>query len=277
MAFPSTFSAFNRPQPTDRLNSPSHSALHNTVSSAVGQLEAVIGLTGASSVLGTIEGDLRSPSSGGGGHIQTAVFGGTGQTSFNKGDLLVGQSNSVLTKVAIGTDLQILTADSNQATGVKWATSPTGSRVNTNASTITVASTVSQTAFAGASILASVIGINGGVRFTVPITFHQGQTGTTAMSLYYGANQVASFNLTKPGNNTDATGIVDGLLIGAGSSSTQSGYIRATLPGNPSMLGFATGTSSTDANSLQQMQVRVTNGDTNCRLDATFSEFDKII
>lgn len=118
--YPSTFSAFNRPAAGDKLNSPSHAALHNTVSSAVGQLEAVIGLAGASSTIGTLIGDLRSPGSDGGGHVQTASKGGTGQTSFTKGDLLVASSASVLTKLAVGTAGQALIVDSAQPTGVKW-------------------------------------------------------------------------------------------------------------------------------------------------------------
>src|SRR3990167_166558 len=99
--FPSVLSTFNKPTTTDKLNSPSHSALHNTVSSAVGQIEAVIGVDGANSVLGTIMSDLRNPDSSGGGHVQTANKGGTGQTAYTKGDILVASSSSVLTKLAI--------------------------------------------------------------------------------------------------------------------------------------------------------------------------------
>lgn len=122
MPFPSVLSTFNRPSATDRLNSPSHSALHNTISSAVGQLEAVIGVEGPSSVVGTLEYFIKSPASDGGGHVQTANKGGTGQTSYTKGDLLVGSSSSVLSKLAVGADTTVPVADSTSPTGVKWAT-----------------------------------------------------------------------------------------------------------------------------------------------------------
>src|SRR5260221_656794 len=112
MSFPSTLTAYTQTTATSRLNSPSHSGLHNTVSSALGQVEAVIGVDGANSVLGTIIGDLRSPGSKGGGHIQGAAFGGTGQTNFNKGDIFVATSASVVSKLAVGTDGYILNADS---------------------------------------------------------------------------------------------------------------------------------------------------------------------
>lgn len=120
MPFPSVLSTFNRPTPTDRLNSPSHSALHNTVSSALGQVEAVIGVDGANSVVGTLMYNVRSPGSNGGGHVQTANKGGTGQTTYAKGDMLVATSSSVLAKLALGANETFLQVDTNQATGVKW-------------------------------------------------------------------------------------------------------------------------------------------------------------
>lgn len=45
--------------------------------------------------------------------------------SFIKGDLLAGTEADTLTRVAVGTDGQVLTADSASAAGVKWAAAPT--------------------------------------------------------------------------------------------------------------------------------------------------------
>lgn len=139
MPFPSTLSSFPRPAASDRLNSPSHSALHNTVSSALGQVEAVIGVEGPSSVVGTIQYLVKSPASDGGGHVQTANRGGTGQTSYTKGDILVAQSSSVISKLAAGSDGQGLRADSSSPTGVSWGSTNTqpSLRVYANASVLT--------------------------------------------------------------------------------------------------------------------------------------------
>jgi hypothetical protein len=136
MAFPSTLSTFNRPTATDRLNSPSHSALHNTVSSAVGQIEAVIGVEGANSVVGTLEYFIKSPDSNGGGHVQTANKGGTGQTSYTKGDLLVATSASVLAKLAVGNDNAVLQANSSVAAGVQWGAIPGVPTIRTYTSSV---------------------------------------------------------------------------------------------------------------------------------------------
>jgi|ERR1035437_10286667 hypothetical protein len=120
--FPSVLNTFSYPTPTSRLNNPSHSGVENAQNSVLGQIEAIIGLDYSGSVLGTIIGDLRSPASSGGGHVQSANKGGTGQTTFSKGDILVASSSSVLSKLAIGTDGMIPVADSTQSSGLRYAT-----------------------------------------------------------------------------------------------------------------------------------------------------------
>jgi len=70
----------------------------------------------------------------GGGNIATTavtgVFGvasgGTGQSIFTKGDVLAASDASTLSKLAIGTDGQVLSANSAEATGLKWISAGSG-------------------------------------------------------------------------------------------------------------------------------------------------------
>ncbi len=119
MAFPSIVVTLTNPAATNKLNSPSHSGIETAQNNEIIQIENVLG-TSTTSVLGTIIGDLRNPASSGGGHVQAANSGGTGQTSYTKGDILIAQSQSVLAKLAIGTNGNALVADSTQSTGVGW-------------------------------------------------------------------------------------------------------------------------------------------------------------
>lgn len=118
--YPSVIGSLTNPLPSNTLNNPSHSGLHQSENGEIIAIETFVGTT--SSAVGTLIYDIRAAASGGGGHIQTATLGGTGQTTYIKGNLLVAQSSNVLTKLAVGTDGQALIADSSQATGMKWGT-----------------------------------------------------------------------------------------------------------------------------------------------------------
>jgi hypothetical protein len=213
MAFPSVLTTFNRPSTNDKQNSPSHSALHNTVSSALGQVEAVIGLADSASVLGTIIGDLRSPNSAGGGHVQTAVKGGTGQTSFNKGDILVATSSSVLSKLAVGTDIQILKANSGTAIGLEWGAPSSFSTTSvfngTSANTFTDLNLSSVVGVAQRTVMLKAQNSNAGKLFVFRPNgdtadyYHASVLGANVVVT--GASSIAGMAIVK----TDTNGIVE--------------------------------------------------------------------
>lgn len=232
MAYPSTFSSFNRPTASDRLNSPSHSALHNSVSSALGQVEAVLGLADSSSTLGTIIGDLRSPSSGGGGHVQTAAKGGTGQTSFTKGDILVASNSSTLSKLAVGSNGEFLSANSGTATGLGWA-STLSTKVAVNTSTAGYADSSLLTVIFATSVLGSTLGTNSAVRLTGYIQPFATGNNTIDITVSYGANTVASVRtVTGATSVLAAGGKLEVIVAGAGSATAQKGVVSLSLFGN---------------------------------------------
>lgn len=70
--------------------------------------------------------------------------GGTGQTSYTKGDLLVASGSGTLSKVPVGSDGSYLSASSAELSGVKWLPikSPTVTTLNTGSGTYNVPSGV---------------------------------------------------------------------------------------------------------------------------------------
>lgn len=229
MSFPSTFSSFSQPTASNRLNSPSHSALHNSVSSALGQLEAVVGLDGASSVLGTLIGDLRSANSSGGGHIQSANKGGTGQTTFTKGDILVATSSSVLSRLAVSSVTgQVLTVDPNQAGGIKWGAAAASTKISaqiTNVSKAAGAASVNSIYFA-TSILGSTFGTSNAIKYSAYLdVFNKGGGVVFTAQVLYGNNLIAS--LTIPAQpSIVGTARIDGYIVAASSVASQLGNGR---------------------------------------------------
>lgn len=206
MAYPSTLTSFSNPQPTDRLNSPSHSSIETTQNTALSELQTYIGVnTGANaSVVGTLLYDIKSPSSDGGGHIQSADKGGTGQVSFMKGDILVAQSSSVLTKLSVGLDGQALVSNSNTATGVNWG-SVTG--LPQPATTLIPLSAIANDATTQDTTPASTAGTVGLVTFPLPIvasmiTVKVGEvisdSNSFDIALFSQDGQSRLFNVTTP-------------------------------------------------------------------------------
>jgi hypothetical protein len=122
MAWPSTVTALTNPLPSQRLNSPSHSSIETAQNTEVTAIETFVGTLSAT--VGTLVYDIRGATSNGGGHVQGVNVGGTGFTSYTKGDVLVASSASVLAKFGVGTDAQVLIADSTQTSGVKWGANP---------------------------------------------------------------------------------------------------------------------------------------------------------
>lgn len=288
MAYPSTFSSFNRPTAGDKLNSPSHADLHNAVSSAVGQVEAVIGLSGNSSIIGTLIGDLRSPDSNGGGHVQTANKGGTGQTSFTKGDLLVATSSSVITKLAVGPDGLSLVSDSSVASGMKWGSaSATKMLVNTSVVSIRSASTA-ETSIFSVTVLGSTLGTNNAIRSTTYIKMEALSNGASVMlSANYGGGPVASIALVPHLNISSYYGTLECLVAANSSASLQRTVMTlnvATPYGSPvgamssSVIGlYNMKTSSVLSEANQIFGVTIRPLSTGSNIDADITTVEKII
>jgi len=255
MAFSSTLTTFTNPTTTDKLNSPSHASIETAQNDAIKQVETIIGTD--ASTLGTIIGDLRNANSAGGGHVQAANKGGTGQTSYNKGNLLVAQSSSVISKLAVGLDGQILKADSSVASGVKWAESASNKIATSNSSVIVGASTTAEQSILSLSIPGSTLGTTNAVRALFNLSF----TGNVnASSVFLSANFGAATPIASVALLTDSAatyfGKLEILVRSEGATGAQAGGLIVSLQrrtrGISSIFGYyeyRKGTASADSNS----------------------------
>lgn len=199
MSYPSTITAFVTPLPTNRLNNPSHSSIETAQNTALSEIMRAVGTD--ASTIGTIIGDLRNTNSNGGGHVQTAVKGGTGQVSYNKGDLLIPTNSSTLTKLAVGPDTQFLQANSSTATGITWASSP--SPKQTVNITPFKASATGEYSIFSTTLLGSVLAQGNAVRTTTHVNTLNFDNGGNTITFKYtlGGSPVASIILTSPGTS----------------------------------------------------------------------------
>ena len=222
MPYPSTLTAYTNPLPTERLNSPSHSSIETAQNTGLTEIQTYIGVTTGvnASAVGTLLYDIKAPGSDGGGHVQTANKGGTGQTSFNKGDILVAQSSSVLTKLAVGSAGEVLGVNPDASTGVSWSSVLANKvAVNTGSVAAYFTSSVTTVLFA-TSVLGSVVGTSNAIRFkgylsnlSIP-----GVSGITFVA-NYGVNSVASSSFRLASSLLGATGYIEGIVAGNGQSS----------------------------------------------------------
>lgn len=234
MAFPSTLSTFTDPNPTQKLNSPSQSSVVTALNTAVAQIEKVIGQEGgaSASALGTIIGDLRNASSGGGGHVQAANKGGTGQTSYSKGDILVALSSSVVSKLAVGTNGDVLVADANQSAGIKWSGTVTP-KVYTNATASTLTNTAVETSIMVATIPGSTLGTSNALRARTFVSNFNVDSAAETIQIkgYYGTSvfATATFGSITGTQTASLTGIIQLDVISNGATNAQLGFLSVRL------------------------------------------------
>lgn len=104
----------------DKLSSPNHITHHIKEDATIEALQAKVGIDD-SAVVTSLDYIAKNANSDGGGHVQTAAKGGTGQTTFTKGDLLVASAATTLTKLGVGaSDGLVLQVDNAETTGMKW-------------------------------------------------------------------------------------------------------------------------------------------------------------
>jgi len=107
------------------------------------------------------QGDITGVTAGtgisGGGTTGTVTITNSMATAIDaKGDLVVGTGADAFSRLAAGTNNYVLTADSAEATGLKWAAAPSGKILQVVQATTTTSTTISSTSLTDTTITASI-------------------------------------------------------------------------------------------------------------------------
>ena len=231
MPYPSTISSFSNPVPSDRLNSPSHSSVETAQNTGLTELQTYIGvITGVNaSAAGTLLYDIKAPGSNGGGHVQVATTGGTGQTTYAQGDILIAANSSTLSKLAVGSDGQILKANSSVATGINWVEDSTP-KVANSASVITIVA-AGQTSVINVTLPGSTLGTSNTVRSEAFISdWRPVQGGSVIAVAQYGGQNVASVVLCPVATlMASIAGVFSHTMIANEATNAQRHFFRADM------------------------------------------------
>lgn len=253
MPYPSVISTLPNPQATDRLNSPSHSSLHQSENTAIVETQTFVGTN--SSAIGTLVYDIRAAASNGGGHVQTANKGGTGQTSFTKGDILIATSSSVLTKLGVSSTVgDVLTANPNAAAGVNWAAGAASTKITAQNTAISrsAGNSSALTVFFATSVLGSTLSNNNAIKYTAYFpTFSKAASNTFTANVMYGNNTVATFTVASAPSIVGQIGYLQGYIVASSvAAQMSSGQFTSETPasGSPNAI-FPTHLYSVNQNS----------------------------
>lgn len=200
-SFPTGLDALTNPTSGNTLASPDHAGQHADANDAIEALEAKVGVNG-SAVTTSLDYKITN----------NVVLKSTFTT---KGDILATSGASTPTRLAVGSNNQVLTADSSTATGIKWATPSGGSLMYLGTSTYTASTTITPTSVYATAKMAVITvvgggGGSGGVATTtaaqVAISESGGMGGGTTAMVY-----ASTYSAT---NSTDFTGTWE-ITVGA--------------------------------------------------------------
>jgi hypothetical protein len=215
----------------------------------------------------------------------TPAQGGTGQVTYTKGDILIASDASTLTKLGVGTNDHVLTADSTQATGVKWAAVSASAGVavqNVDVTATTVSNTAAETSVYGYSVPGGTLSTNHALRLTLIGTMlnNTGSLQAVTIKLYYGGNLILNSTGMDAATSSNGRSITAQFFLSAlNATNAQVAQGRVMLSGasgnSTTMLGEGTvvnGTNTSiaiDSTSSQTLEVKVTLGSASASLTYT--------
>lgn len=183
-----------------------------------------------------------------------------------KGDILAGTGTGGTSRLAVGTDGQVLIASSGASTGLAWSSTPTltyNKKILNIYTNVAIATSSAETTLATVSVAGGLLGTDNIIKGRLWISAIRGvNSGTTTFRLKYGATTLLTqtFNL---GNSVYGSGYYDFELRATGATNSQEAQafifsmpnvVNNTFP--VCLYDFATsGTAAIDSTSAQTLAV----------------------
>lgn len=173
--------------------------------------------------------DVAVADGGTGASTATAGFNALAPTT-TKGDLITRDGSNNI-RVAVGSDNQILIADSAQTGGIKWAAAGAVSAgkvdVNTTEVTITNGNTTTETTLFTTTVNSGTLSTNNAIRGKVFISGMGLATGgdTLTFRIKFGGSTLITMTATQPPNNFSGyDGVLEFYIAGDGATNVQKVY-----------------------------------------------------
>lgn len=232
----------------DQMRRHTHSGLDQTSPATINEADLT---------LDNLSGTLTISKGGTGQTTQTAAFDALAPTT-TKGDLIVSNGNDNVRK-GVGTNGQVLTADSAETEGVKWAA--TGSLVSKTLTDTTVSNDATEQTLGNYTIPANGLGTGNVYRMTLLIT-NWDATDNFTLRYKYGGTELGALGLG--GSNLILSyGKLEYYLAANGATNAQEGTLigwglqQGVVVSANTMSIHSTGTATEDSTAAKDMTVTI--------------------
>lgn len=221
------------------------------VTATASEVNKLAGLATTAAELGYVSGVTSA--------IQTQLDAKVAKSTLTtKGDIFVATGASTVVRQAIGSDNQILVADSAQTNGLKWATNVTTKKVSIDVSNTTLTTTVTETTLYTVSIPGGTLSTNNGLRFRISITdldMGNNPTNLTIRMKYGGTTMATVVSANVTSGATNLQGHIEGYILAAGTTSSQEGQCSLHFNEGNGYYAAHSGTAAIDSTSSQNLVI----------------------